>query len=724
MFKPRKRREKSINVPSNSTAENLSEIIDSCKEALELTRKHMVDDGNSMGTSQFNDYDEDDDNDEEMEMDDTERELPSIQQHSVNDSQDPPMEQMQDEQRQGQDLSKAPVMQSENVEDTEDKSMNEEDLNLYQGSDDDNQNSNEEDVRENAEAMNEIAQYPFNFVPNRQDDTNNIAQANYNPLTSAFSAHPQSSILNFFNAANKNRGSLPTSAMLVEAALNSVSDASNEFMENVQSGDDNNIDIESVSHKNAASAGPPLDPQNYISDENSADDQDFSNKNGHASISGSSAASIESKKSEMPLDVTFNPARKHFQVDNYNNTDDRSDFNVSCVRNSSTSSYMPQREFFTGTNTSGGNISSSVNDSENEMNFPMQHDYKKYDKCFQYLEEMKNLNETLKDVHKRDTMSANSLQESCHFPNLQGKLKPTIDDLHAMNKLLPNELDLKFKTSRKDLLDNVADFRSNFSNSLTTNQMYNLNFKGANDFHNELSMPQNSLNYNRYQHHIHDILSDKEQVHQNSAIESHVAASQTQQEMHSSYLEHHLHSSNYADHSEQQSINLCKNSNEYSNCMSPMPQNYTSHSAEMLRMTSSATAQDLCTNMTSSYMNSNPSPPAIHHAPSFLNTQLNPHHNNRDTLSEHHRLLASEKFVASRLLVDPVAHRFIEQQHRLLGGAADNNKIEQTKSAALGLSLYHQQIPTHQAYHHEPKSTTTNNLHSNYHHLPFSAYYQ
>lgn len=708
MFKPRKRREKSINVPSNSTAENLSEIIDSCKEVLELTRKHMVDDGNSMETSQFNDYDEDDD---DMDMDDTERELPSLHQNSVNDSLDQPMEQMQSEQRQGEDLSKAPPVQSENVEDTDEKSMNEEDLNLYQGSDDDNQNSNEEDANENAEAINEIAQYPFNFVPNRQDDTNNVSQSNYNPLTSAFSAHPQSSILNFFNAANKNRGGLPTSAMLVEAALNSVSDASNEFMENVQSGDDNNIDIESVSHKNATSA----DQHTYIPDENSAD--------GHASISGSSVASIESKKNEIPLDVTFNPARKQFQVDNYN-TDDRTEFNVSCVRNSSTSSFMPQREFFAGTNTSGGNITSSVNDSEHEMSFPLQHEYKKYDKCFQYLEEMKNLNETLKDVHKRDTMSANSVQESCHFPNLQGKLKPTLDDLHAMNKLLPNELDLKFKTSRKDMLDNVADFRSNFPNSLSSNQMYNVNFKGANDFHNELSMPHNSLNYNRYQHHIHDILSDKEQVHQNSAIESQVAASQTQQEMQPSYLEHHLHSSNYTDHSEQQSINLCKNSNEYSNCMSPMPQNYSSHPAEMLRMTSSATAQDLCTNMTSSYMNSNPSPPAIHHAPSFLNTQLNPHHNNRDTLSDHHRLLASEKFVASRLLVDPVAHRFIEQQHRLLGSSADNNKIEQTKSAALGLSLYHQQIPTHQAYHHEPKSTTTNNLHTNYHHLPFSAYYQ
>lgn len=725
MFKPRKRREKSINIPNSSTSENLSDIIDSCNEALELTRKQMLSQS-SMDTSQFNDYDEECD-DDENEMSDQE-EAPSM--HAPESVL--PMEQSMEEEHmieddiQGQDLTipcsnnmqqdqehhdDCKNNQDDEDDDIEDKSMNEE-LNLYRGaSDDENQNSNE--ARE-TETMNEIAQYPFSFAPVRgqQEEPNtNIPQANFNPLTSAFTAHPQSSLLNFFNTANKNRAGLPTSAMLVEAALNSVSDASNEFMENVQSGDDNNIDIESVSHKNAASAGPTVDTNHYISDENSVDETDFPVKNGHNSISGSSAASIESKKSEMPLDVTFAPNRKQFQVEDF--SEDRNEFNVSCLRNQSGSFMSHQREFYSGNNQSS-NLPN--NDTDNEMNFQLSHDYKKYDKCFQYLEEMKNLNETLKDVHKRDAMSADSVQESCHFPNNHAKLKPSLEDIHTVNKLLPNELDLKFKTNRKDLLDNVSDFRTNFTNTLSNNQMYNLNFKGANDFHNELTMPQNSLNYNRYQHHIHDILSDKEQAHHNASIE---VSSQSQQEMHSSYLDHHLHVSNYADHSEQQSINLCKNTNEYSNCMSPMPQNYSSHSAEMLRMTP-ATPQDLCTNMTSSYMNSNQSPPSIHHAPSFLNTQIP--HNNRDSLSDHHRLIASEKFVASRLLVDPVAHRFIEQQHRLLGSSAmDNNKIEQSK---LGLSLYHQQLPTHQSYHHEPKSTTTNNLHTNYHHLPFSAYYQ
>lgn len=249
-----------------------------------------------------------------------------------------------------------------------------------------------------------------------------------------------------------------------------------------------------------------------------------------------------------------------------------------------------------------------------------------------------------------------------------------------------------------------SNFRSNFN---INPQMYSpLNFKNQ-EYH---EMP--SVNsYNRYQHHIHDILSDKEQ----HSVQQHASAAVDEMP---SYMDHHLSAAS-ANHYDE-SLNLCKNPTataDYNSCMSPMPQNY-SH------------AQDLCMTaagggtsggyMTSTQQNS---PPSLH--PSFLNTSQLQHNNSaaRD-LSDHHRLLAPDKFVAaSRLLVDP---RFIEQhQHRLLGAGdiVGGNVKTVADQKSLGLSLYHQQLPTHQSsYHHEPVKAT--NMHANYHHLPFSAYYQ
>lgn len=694
MYKPRKRREKSLSLQSS---ENLSDLINSCQEALELTKRQEIKDSSSMDASQFNDSYSERTVDQSL-MQEPKPEPPM--------SQDAPDD---DDKNESQDETQP------NSAESTDKPLDDT-LNIYRNvdlpSDDDDENptSNEEAINDMLESTTPHPtfdkQFPFSFVPRSEDANSSIpAQANFNPLTSAFTAHPQASLLNFFTSTNKSRPGLPTSAMLVEAALNSVSDASNEFIENVASGDDNNIDIESVPHKTGQTTAQPTA---YLSD-NSIDENEFKVKNGQVSASGSSHVSKESKKSELPLDVTYSNKKATF--DN-NFEDGRTEFE-SCSRNQGNSGgFMVQRDFYPNSN--------SVNAPENndsDLNFSLTHDYKKYDKCFQYLEEMKNLNETLKE-QKRDVMSTESAD--CHF-NAPQKLRLPMDDLHLMNKLLPNELDLKFKTSRKDLMDNVMDFRSNFTNPLTNNQMYSsLNFKPTttNDFHNDLTMTATNVNNynNRYQHHIHDILSDKEQhsLHADQSVQQ-----QQQQDIHSAYIDHHLtaaqHTSSY-DHTEQQSINLCKTA-DYNSCMSPMPQNYASHS-EMLQRMNAAGPQDLCTSMGGSYMTTNNSPPAIHH-PSFLNTQLNSH-NNRE-LSDHHRLLAPDKFVASRLLVDPVAHRFIEQHNRLLG--TEMNKNDQK---SLGLSLYHQQLPSHQSnpYHHEPVKASANNLHANYHHLPFSAYYQ
>lgn len=694
MYKPRKRREKSLSVPSS---ENLSDIINSCQEALELTKRQEIKDNSSMDASQFNDSYSERTVDHALMHDPKSEPEPMSQPAELPDDDD-------------DDDDKNNDSQDGNQVDNVDKPIDDA-LNIYRNvdlpsDDDDNQTSNEEAINDMLEGTASHPtydkQFPFNFTPRTDEANTNVpAQTNFNPLTSAFTAHPQTSLLNFFTSTNKNRSGLPTSAMLVEAALNSVSDASNEFIENVASGDDNNIDIESVSHKTTQKGSQVA---SYLSD-NSMDGNNFKVKNGQASGSGSTV-SEESKKSDLPVDVTYAGTNKKQFEGNFE--EDRNEFE-SCSRNQS--GFLPQRsDFYTGTNTV-----SSQDNNDTDLNFSLTHDYKKYDKCFQYLEEMKNLNESLKE-QKRDVMSTESAD--CHF-NVPQKLRLPVDDLHLMNKLLPNDLDLKFKATRKELIDNVMDFRNNFTNPLANNQMYSsLNFKpgaASNDFHNDLTMANVNHYNSRYQHHIHDILSDKEQhLHVDQPSQQ-----QTQQDIHSAYIDHHMNSNQHSsvyDPTEQQSINLCKTA-EYNSCMSPMPQNYTTHS-EMLQRMNSTGPQDLCTSMSSSYMNTNNSPPTIHH-PSFLNTQLNSH-NNRD-LSDHHRLLAPDKFVASRLLVDPVAHRFIEQHNRLLG--SEMNKNDQK---SLGLSLYHQQLPSHQTnpYHHEPVKSAANNLHANYHHLPFSAYYQ
>lgn len=401
MFKPRKKRDKSSH--SAPPSENLSDILNSCEAALELTRKHNEPKHECSSDFDDDDLDEDDDDDYD-----------ESQENTMNEDLAPPKEptRVKDTPDLCKDSSK-PAM--------------DEALNLYRdlpSEDEDNQNSNEDttinDMLDQGAhqqtappAGAPASQFPFSFAPRVEDQP--PSGGNF-PLTSAFTAHPQSSLLNFFNTTGKNRGggALPTSAMLVEAALNSVSDASNEFIDSVT--EENNIDIESVSK-------PPI--RNPAFSDNSADDVDFGNdKNGggggHTSISGSSAASIESKK----LDVVPFSVKKHFE----NNFEDERDF-AACRGQGF---IQPQREFY------------NTHDNETELNFAgLSHsDYKKYDKCFQYLEEMKNLNESLKE-QKRDVLSAESVD--CHFQATASKIKP--DDLH---KLLPNELDLKFKRKEED----------------------------------------------------------------------------------------------------------------------------------------------------------------------------------------------------------------------------------------------------------------------------------
>jgi hypothetical protein len=243
-----------------------------------------------------------------------------------------------------------------------------------------------------------------------------------------------------------------------------------------------------------------------------------------------------------------------------------------------------------------------------------------------------------------------------------------------------------------------------------------------------------SSSFNRYQHHIYDILTEREQSAQQAQQDHHPFQLQQQQQQQIQHLlQDHISGAAHQDH-DSDGVDLSRTSNYIVPPPStPTPHlpthSYSAHS-EMLRMAS----LDLSSaggSSSSGMVGSNNSHHVRHHT-SFLP----PHATSNRELSEHHRFLSTAD---QRLLVDPTAHLLIEQNNRLLTASAENNRIldqsrllSATESPSSnrhvvsprGFGAYHHHPhhshPHQMKYHHQGPHGSSNQQ-QNYH--PFSASY-
>lgn len=225
-----------------------------------------------------------------------------------------------------------------------------------------------------------------------------------------------------------------------------------------------------------------------------------------------------------------------------------------------------------------------------------------------------------------------------------------------------------------------------------------------------------NLSFNRYQHHIYDILTDREQQAQNQQQQDHHPFQlQQQQQQIQHLLQDHISHDQDSDQI-QSGVDLSRTSNTYIVPPSPPPHLPYSHThSEMLRMASLDLSSG-SSGASAGMINSNNSHHVRHHS-SFLA--------NRD-LPDHHRFLSTTD---QRLLVDPTAHLLLEQNNRLL--TSENNRIlDQSRLLTEGPSNRHVVSPRgFGAYHHHPHHThqvkyhqgPSSNQQQNYH--PFSASY-
>lgn len=243
--------------------------------------------------------------------------------------------------------------------------------------------------------------------------------------------------------------------------------------------------------------------------------------------------------------------------------------------------------------------------------------------------------------------------------------------------------------------------------------------------------------FNRYQHHIYDILTERDQQNaQAQAQQDHhpFQLQQQQQQQIQHLLQDHI-SATHPDHdSDPSGVDL-----RTSNYIVPPPSTPTPHlpthsyshtHTEMLRMASLDLSSTSGTATTAGMVGSNNSHHVRHHT-SFLP----PHATANRELSDHHRFLSTTD---QRLLVDPTAHLLLEQNNRLLTASADNRTIlDQSRllSAAespasnrhvvspRGFGAYHHAHHSHPhqvKYHHQSPHGSSNQQ-QNYH--PFSASY-
>lgn len=230
-----------------------------------------------------------------------------------------------------------------------------------------------------------------------------------------------------------------------------------------------------------------------------------------------------------------------------------------------------------------------------------------------------------------------------------------------------------------------------------------------------------NLSFNRYQHHIYDILTDREQQAQSQQQQEHhpFQLQQQQQQQIQHLLQDHISHDQDSDQI-QSGVDLSRTSNTYSIVPpSPPPLPYSHSHSEMLRMASLDLSSG-SSGASAGMVASNNSHHVRHHS-SFLS-----HAPNRE-ISDHHRFLSTAD---QRLLVDPTAHLLLEQNNRLL--SSENNRIlDQSRLLTDGPANRHVVSPRgFGAYHHHSHHThhqvkyhqaPPSNQQQNYH--PFSASY-
>lgn len=339
-----------------------------------------------------------------------------------------------------------------------------------------------------------------------------------------------------------------------------------------------------------------------------------------------------------------------------------------------------------------------------------------------------------------ENLSVNQ-QNQNHIVNDKIKLNSQIDLLYANNSKYDNNLssgsqsnqihrdlnDLRLKYNEQGL--EIQEFSRNSSgneNVVGGNgsdyQGLDMSSRAGLGYHShsfQLSSSAGSnLSFNRYQHHIYDILTDREQQAQNQQQqEHHPFQLQQQQQQIQHLLQDHISHDQDSDQI-QSGVDLSRTSNTYIVPPSSPHLPYSHTHSEMLRMAS----LDLSSagSGASAMVSSNSSHHVRHHSP-FLS-----HAANRE-LPDHHRFLTAAD---QRLLVDPTAHLLLEQNNRLL--SSENNRIlDQPRLLSDGPANRHVVSPRgFGAYHHHPHHShhqvkyhqgPSSNQQQNYH--PFSASY-
>lgn len=330
---------------------------------------------------------------------------------------------------------------------------------------------------------------------------------------------------------------------------------------------------------------------------------------------------------------------------------------------------------------------------------------------------------------------------SMNHDDVKHKLNNNIDMLYAskfdnsgINKSLEQiESRMKFGSGAGSAGPNaehemdLQDFRNNGSNN-ETQDYHGLDMSSRSNiggYSNMLSTSGGSGGgFNRYHHHIYDILTDRDQ--QQNQVSNQLSGGggvqsyqQVQQQLphiiqdHGSQQEQH-------EHDQSSSVDLSRTSN-YLVASSPSPYIHShphshSHShSEMLRMVS----LDLSAGNHGNNMISNSSHHSRHS--SFISSQLQ--HGtagrNNENIPDHHRLLASEQLSQNhRLLVDPAAQLLLEQNNRLLSN--ENNRLLVPSESS---NARHVVSPPRGfgAYHHQHHQVPSTNYHHHHHHHAAAA---
>jgi hypothetical protein len=340
-----------------------------------------------------------------------------------------------------------------------------------------------------------------------------------------------------------------------------------------------------------------------------------------------------------------------------------------------------------------------------------------------------------------ENLSVNHQQSQNQVVNDKIKLNSQVDLLYANSKYdnslqnSSNQIsreslnDLRLKYNNEQNLDvqefsrNSAVVNDNVVGNGSNYQGLDMSSRASIGYHSHNFPTGSNLSFNRYQHHIYDILTDREQQIQHQPQQEHhpfqLHQPQQQQQQIQHLLQDHISQQHEQDSDQIQSgVDLSRTSNYI--VPSPPPHLQYSHThSEMLRMAS----LDLSSSGSNApnIVSSNNSHHVRHHS-SFLS-----HSANRE-LTDHHRFLSAAD---QRLLVDPTTHLLIEQNNRLL--SSENNRIlDQSRLLTEGPSNRHVVSPRgFGAYHHHPHHSHHSQMkyhqgpsgsqQQNYH--PFSATY-